>query len=220
MVGTLVHGLLEIWAQQKDTSRVRWIDAITGNELEGFDKEKDEARRIFTGYVKAVGTSVGWSEWALEESLEDTSGVFGVDRLTARVDGVATWAGGMLGDLYLNPGRYLWEHKTAGKRSEHLEKEHMVQIQVNCELWNKQHPDKKVLGGLLNNIVKTKEIVVQRLFVPLMDDVGRENLTKTLSFVYMIHEQYGDQMVATKETCAKLDHYNHKPCWFYDRCWK
>ena len=218
MTGTLVHAHLEILAEGVAENRPEFIDALTGEPLAGFGLEVAEARRIFEQYFKLVGFDEGVSDWQLESLLEDKSGDLGVPWITSRVDGAASWAGGILNQsngLYLNPGRYLWEHKTASKKSEHLFQEHRVQVQVNCELWNKQHPDQKVLGGILNNIIKTKEVKVERIFIPLMDDVARENITKSLRFVYEIHEKFGDQMVATKNTCTG----DWSPCAYYERCW-
>lgn len=214
MVGTLFHAYVEAYYLHQNITRLEFIDGICNEPLIGFQYEHDEAWRLFEAYLKNYRTEVV-AEAEAEVDLEDLSGELGVPRITSRVDMVAIH-GPLAGcAIELPQGRYLWDHKTAGKSSSNLDKEHMLQLKTNCHLWNKQFPERPVLGGIVNNIVKNQTVKFERLFIPLFNDVERENLTRSLKFVYIVHEQYGDQMVATKSTCTG----DWSPCQFYSRCW-
>lgn len=215
MVGTLFHAYLEVWYLHRGTSKLSFVDSLTQAELVGFQHEEAEAWRLFQAYGDVYKAEI-CVDAQCEILLEDNSGELGVPLLTSRVDMVAHSASSLVGCNIETPaGNYLWDHKTAASSSTNLLEQHRLQLQVNCYLWNKQYPDKPVIGGIINNIVKTKTPKFERVFVPLPTDKDIENITKSLSFVYEIHEKYGQQMVATKKTCAG----DWSPCQFYSKCW-
>lgn len=216
MVGTMFHAYLETWYTTGSWARLAFVDSLTSDFLAGFPKEQDEAWRLFDAYSKHLPRNEA-KDAVTEADVSDTSGDLGVPLITARIDMIARFPGGSLAksNTDLPAGLYLWEHKTADARSSYLFEKHRVQVQLNMYLWNKANPDQPVLGGILNNVVKNKEPVVERLLIPTPTDKDMDNLRKSLSFAWHLHETVGDQMVALKETCMG----KFSPCQFYKRCW-
>jgi hypothetical protein len=212
MVGTLVHAYLEAFHTVGSTSRLVFVDAE--GPLKGFSHEETEAWRLAAAYIKEYKTSE-FEQCQAEVDIEDTSGELGVPLITGRVDLVAWFGGGVLpgSDTYLPAGRYIIDHKTASSKSNYLDKEHLVQLSLYQHMWNKQFPEKQVIGAIVNNIIKTKVPSFERKFVPPPNNITISNLTKSLSFAYLIHEQHAQEM--NTSACTS----DWSPCSHYARCW-
>jgi hypothetical protein len=213
MVGTLTHAYLESYYTTGTTSKLVFEDSLTGELLEGFTHEESEAWRLAAAYFQEYRLAETHSA-VVEEECRDDTGELGVPLLTTRIDMTAINGSVKNLDIGLPEGKYLWEHKTAGSKSSYLFEEHRIQVQTNCYLYNRENPADPVLGGILNNIVKTAKPSFQRVYIPLAGIVEISNLTQTLTFTNMIHEQYGEQMVANKNSCTN----GWSPCSYYSRC--
>ena len=116
--------------------------------------------------------------------------------LTGRIDALVRIDGFIDGCSHrFEKGLYVWDYKTASAYNKWFVEEYRLQVEDYCWKWNLLNPNDPVLGGVLDNVIKTKTPKAERHYVPgptamrcndlksmyMHFDQQRKNTTKNLT---------------------------------------
>jgi hypothetical protein len=216
LVGTLFHGYLEEVSRGWDGTDASLDFFQEDVRLAGYHDEELEAYRLFVAYSQRFGTRE-FIPYAIEVDLRDESGSLGVPLLTGRADLVISWPGGRIdgtNGLYLREGLYIVDHKTDASTPSNLAAEYEIQMWVYLYLWNLQFPKTPVLGGILNDVIKTKEPKFIREFILCPSEEQIAAIRGTLEHAWSLYSKRETLRIVSDRTCMG----KYSPCGFRKEC--
>lgn len=211
--GILFHGFADLYHNQLrhriDPRDVAFHYEEDGQPVGGnFIVFREEVNRVWSQYQgmvppEGLGEPVGAEidlitpQTPVQQKIE-VYRTLGVSPWTGRVDFVSyvdeELAEKLLPEtgFLLSEGRYIWDHKVHGsERSEYKDTyPDSTQLMSYILAWNITNPHKKVEGGIINAVIRTKTIKLRKYFVPVpdVDDIksiaafytGAQNMLKVL----------------------------------------
>lgn len=169
-VGTLFHA----YGQHGMEERLQFF--TDEGPLEGYRQEEDEAWRLVKAYRKR------YTDWETPTRSEVDIKLQLVDGfvITGRVDALVEIEGELSGcQHFFQRGLYIWDYKTAGRQNKDFVESYRLQLEGYMLMWNEQHPEEPVLGGVLDRITTTKEPECDRFFIPLPSERRQTHILET-----------------------------------------
>jgi hypothetical protein len=174
LVGTMVHALLRhyrLGTVIEHDEQFSWL----GTPLLDRQECRDEAFRLFNDYIKLFpredfGTVVSTEEVIQIDDFMGTGvPLSGALDLVCEIKPEHVDAIRQTRQIDLLPGLYLVDDKTAGRNEPDKlipKYRHSPQFQGYMHLWNHAHPDQRLMGTIVNVIIKTKKPQYLPIFVP------------------------------------------------------
>jgi len=206
-VGTLFHKMLELY-YSGDLKNVA-LEYQEGPE----DPDWQETLRLFEEYrsrfpAGEFGKVIG-CEYTIEAEKEE---IFGIPKLTGRIDMVVRITEDAIKTLQksrpgmgeLEPGVYLLDTKTKGKKSAHLPlmMESSLQFTAYQMIWNHLNPTTPCKGMIANVVIRHKRLVdssFMSILVGPPTDVQKEVVKSTLALCKKIKTEIGEDFVNTTQ---------------------
>lgn len=206
-VGTLFHKMLELYYSGELENTV--LEYQEGAE----DPDWQETLRLFKEYRTRFPADEFGNVVGCETPIEQTySGLFGVAPVSGRIDmvvdvteeAIETLKKSRPGMGELEPGIYLLDTKTKGKKSAHLpmQMESSLQFSAYQMMWNEAHPDTPCKGMIANVVIRHKRLVdssFMSILVGPPTEVQKEVVRSTLKLCEQIKDQIGEDFCNTTQ---------------------
>jgi hypothetical protein len=229
-IGTLFHSFMELYYLRQlksgqNPNIVKYIDSV-GSALTPEEKALCEAKRLFVAYRKKFPASELGKIISVEETLpyNDSKVIKAVQEavgsyplpftfkpdLIVRLDAEQAERIETVSNAILEPGYYLVDHKTDGRRTEYrqMKWENSLQMSAYQLAWNRCYPEKQLTGALVRVTYKLKDPLFETFYVPFPDYNKTQALHNFFDGVKKILEQLPDW--ANAGNCIGF----YEPCYF------
>lgn len=221
-IGTLYHALLELFYKPAslDNPDVVVFRDGAGVTVTPEDKCLREAQRMFKAYKKVFRADefeVVEQEECYPKNEEQAALIeqaLGIRPFTFKPDMIVRCETkpDCANEYAFEPGYYMVDHKTAGRRDEHrlITRENSLQFQTYMAAWNALFPDRAVKGLLCRVGYKLKEPTFETIFVPAPTEFVLNGLRSWFEHVNAIRNAMPDWAnLANCETANKMS-----PCYY------